>query len=173
MSNHWDAQAACKGRDIELWFSDSEEEIEAAKWACHDCPVKQFCFDEAMAHNLTGIWGGTTDRERNRIRRARRVRDDSLRKQFCKNKHEFTPENTYVRPNGDRQCRTCTRLRKRAKAAAKPPKPLATHCKRGHEWLPATTYMDPRGVRICRLCRQLTNRARKERRRGMDRSAVA
>lgn len=25
----------------------------------------------------------------------------------CKHGHEFKPENTYVRPNGQRTCRTC------------------------------------------------------------------
>jgi hypothetical protein len=29
-------------------------------------------------------------------------------KTHCKNGHEFTPENTYIRPdNGGRQCRAC------------------------------------------------------------------
>lgn len=27
----------------------------------------------------------------------------------CQNGHEFTPENTYVKPNGTRNCRTCKR----------------------------------------------------------------
>lgn len=31
----------------------------------------------------------------------------------CKHGHEFTPENTYIRPNGRRQCRTCTNDRTR------------------------------------------------------------
>lgn len=31
----------------------------------------------------------------------------NARKTHCKNGHEFTPENTYVRPGGDRLCRTC------------------------------------------------------------------
>ena len=28
----------------------------------------------------------------------------------CRNGHEFTPENTYMAPNGHRQCRTCRKL---------------------------------------------------------------
>jgi hypothetical protein len=31
----------------------------------------------------------------------------------CKNGHEFTPENTYIRPSGHRACRACHRVRKK------------------------------------------------------------
>jgi len=34
-------------------------------------------------------------------------------KTHCKNGHAFSPENTYVYPNGERECRTCQRARKR------------------------------------------------------------
>lgn len=33
----------------------------------------------------------------------------NARKTICANGHEFTPENTYLRPNGGRKCRTCVR----------------------------------------------------------------
>lgn len=32
----------------------------------------------------------------------------------CGQRHELTPENTYVRPGGQRQCRECRRMRKRS-----------------------------------------------------------
>lgn len=32
---------------------------------------------------------------------------------YCKRGHEFTPENTYVTPTGNRQCRECVRARRR------------------------------------------------------------
>jgi len=38
----------------------------------------------------------------------------NARKTHCKNGHEFTPENTYVRPSGGRTCWTCWRSLKRA-----------------------------------------------------------
>jgi hypothetical protein len=38
----------------------------------------------------------------------------------CKRGHEFTPENTYVQPNGRRVCRTCKRLREAEWRAAHP-----------------------------------------------------
>jgi len=34
-------------------------------------------------------------------------------KTHCVNGHEYTPENTYVRPNGCRDCRKCRLIRKR------------------------------------------------------------
>ena len=36
----------------------------------------------------------------------------------CRNGHEYTPENTYVNPKGSRECRTCIRERRQAKAQA-------------------------------------------------------
>ena len=47
----------------------------------------------------------------------------NARKTHCPASHEYTPENTYIAPNGQRECRQCSRLRKRrayrARAAAK------------------------------------------------------
>lgn len=34
-------------------------------------------------------------------------------KLFCVNNHQFSSENTYIRPNGDRDCRACNKLRVR------------------------------------------------------------
>lgn len=36
----------------------------------------------------------------------------------CKHGHEFTPENTYVKADGNRDCRACHRARTRARKAA-------------------------------------------------------
>ena len=36
----------------------------------------------------------------------------------CKHGHPFTPENTYVKPNGCRLCRACLNARKRATRTA-------------------------------------------------------
>lgn len=34
-------------------------------------------------------------------------------KTVCVNGHEYTPENTYLKPNGNRNCRECARIRNR------------------------------------------------------------
>lgn len=43
----------------------------------------------------------------------------NLAKQFCKRGHPLDEENTYTRPNGNRQCRACNNARMRASNAQK------------------------------------------------------
>lgn len=75
----WHAAAACLGwPDPDLWHpvgsddtatKDRLAQVAAAKEFCAGCPVKDACLSEALADpKLTGIWGGTTDRERTRMR---------------------------------------------------------------------------------------------------------
>lgn len=56
----------------------------------------------------------TPDENRWRGRWASTV---NAQRTHCQRGHEFTPENTYVTPNGRRQCRTCQRARDRRRAA--------------------------------------------------------
>jgi hypothetical protein len=42
--------------------------VKVAKEVCNDCPIKELCFDYAMAAHMQGIWGGTTAEERQAIR---------------------------------------------------------------------------------------------------------
>ena len=47
------------------------EQIEAAKAVCDQCPVKAPCLQFALETNQdSGIWGGTSEEERRRLRRA-------------------------------------------------------------------------------------------------------
>jgi WhiB family redox-sensing transcriptional regulator len=42
-----------------------------ARAICNACPYKQRCLDYALTHRgISGIWGGTTDIERGRLRRS-------------------------------------------------------------------------------------------------------
>jgi hypothetical protein len=43
----------------------------------------------------------------------RGVGNQNLNKTHCKHGHEFTEVNTYIRPEGKRNCRTCQRIRQR------------------------------------------------------------
>ncbi len=72
----WRKRAACRGIDVEIFFPESDDDVEAeaaAKAVCESCPVRQACLEHALAHReREGIWGGATERERRRILRQRR-----------------------------------------------------------------------------------------------------
>ena len=73
-SVRWDKKAACSGLSPSLFFPPSEEakpDTAVAKSICRTCPVKDECLEEAIVNREHGIWGGTTLKEREKIRRAR------------------------------------------------------------------------------------------------------
>ncbi len=45
------------------------------------------------------------------VTRAENIRRRALALVTCINGHDYTPENTYTRPDGTRDCRTCIRAR--------------------------------------------------------------
>jgi hypothetical protein len=49
------------------------------------------------------------------------------RKTHCPQGHEYTPENTYIKPNGGQRCRTCHRQKEAARWAANPEQGRARH----------------------------------------------
>lgn len=72
----WRDRAACRDTDPDLFFpvgttGVAVEEIEAAKALCQSCPVCAQCLDFALeANQEAGIWGGTSEDERRRMRSA-------------------------------------------------------------------------------------------------------
>ncbi|GGK01664.1 hypothetical protein GCM10011583_36580 [Streptomyces camponoticapitis] len=76
----WLRDAACVGADPELFFpvGDSDpaaEQTERAKAVCHSCPVESRCLEWALDTGRTsGVWGGTDEEERRRLRRNERRR---------------------------------------------------------------------------------------------------
>lgn len=53
-----------------LFFPSPGEPTRQAKAMCFDCPVRQDCLDFAQTNGIRyGIWGGTSERERRRMRR--------------------------------------------------------------------------------------------------------
>lgn len=66
----WQEQAACRGMDPELWFSERGESTSEAKEVCRCCPVRRECSEFALANGERfGVWGGLSERQRRRIRR--------------------------------------------------------------------------------------------------------
>lgn len=78
VTNHhpasWRDAAACLGADPEMFFpvgssGPAEAEVLDAKRVCGQCPVSVPCLRWALSHGVTaGVWGGTTEEERRRLR---------------------------------------------------------------------------------------------------------
>lgn len=72
----WRDQASCRFANLDLFFpADSTgisvEDIDAAKAICRACQVQDRCLRFALETNQeVGIWGGTTEAERRKLRRA-------------------------------------------------------------------------------------------------------
>lgn len=71
----WWSGGACVSVDPELFFPISDHgpsrgQVTQAKAICGTCPVQRSCLEYAMARgHLTGVWGGTTEEERQILRR--------------------------------------------------------------------------------------------------------
>ncbi len=72
----WRERSACRDTDPDLFFpvgttGPALEQIEAAKAVCRLCPVQTDCLDFALSTNQdSGIWGGTSEDERRKLRKA-------------------------------------------------------------------------------------------------------
>jgi WhiB family transcriptional regulator, redox-sensing transcriptional regulator len=72
----WRDHASCRLMDPELFFPPAIvgvtlTEVEDAKAVCHACPVQDSCLQFAFETKQEyGIWGGTTEDDRRRLRRV-------------------------------------------------------------------------------------------------------
>ena len=68
----WQARANCMGVDPDLFFPERGSSTREAKEVCRGCVVRTDCLEFAIANGEKfGIWGGMSERERRRVRRAR------------------------------------------------------------------------------------------------------
>jgi WhiB family redox-sensing transcriptional regulator len=76
VNDDWRAAAACQDTDPDLFFpvgttGPAIEQIQAAKTVCDACPSKDPCLQFALTTNQdSGVWGGTSEEERRKLRRA-------------------------------------------------------------------------------------------------------
>jgi len=72
----WRKDAACQDTSPDLFFpvgttGQALIQIAQAQAVCAKCPVQTECLQFALATNQdSGIWGGTTEEERRKLRRA-------------------------------------------------------------------------------------------------------
>jgi len=68
----WQTDALCAQTDPEAFFPEKGGSTRDAKRICTTCEVKAQCLDYALQNDERfGIWGGLSERERRRLRRAR------------------------------------------------------------------------------------------------------
>ena len=70
----WLASAACTTADPDVFHPRRGVPAHEAMRICAACPVAAACLAYAVEHNEQGIWGGTTETERRRLRRQLRRR---------------------------------------------------------------------------------------------------
>lgn len=67
----WRNAALCRAHDAEELFVTGARQREARLF-CRACPVRTECLSHALDHRVEfGVWGGTTERERRALLRAR------------------------------------------------------------------------------------------------------
>lgn len=75
LTDDWRRDAMCRDTDPDLFFpvgttGPAIEQIESAKAVCNTCDAQVACLEFALATNQdSGIWGGTSEEERRKIRR--------------------------------------------------------------------------------------------------------
>jgi WhiB family redox-sensing transcriptional regulator len=70
----WQSRANCMGVDPDLFFPERGASTREAKEVCRGCVVKDDCLEYALDNGEKfGIWGGMSERERRRLRRARAI----------------------------------------------------------------------------------------------------
>jgi WhiB family redox-sensing transcriptional regulator len=74
----WFRDANCRGEDPGIFFPSSGEPAQHAYRICAQCRHEERCLEYALEHHVEfgqyGIWGGTSENERRRIRRRRNRR---------------------------------------------------------------------------------------------------
>jgi WhiB family redox-sensing transcriptional regulator len=70
--NDWMATGNCRDEPPATFFPNDGVGVEIAKRICADCPVAERCLEYALENRIDhGVWGGTSERQRRRIIRAR------------------------------------------------------------------------------------------------------
>ena len=69
--NQWQDRALCAQTDPEAFFPEKGGSTREAKRICVGCEVKAECLTYALMHDERfGIWGGLSERERRRLKKA-------------------------------------------------------------------------------------------------------
>lgn len=73
--------ALCSDMDVNFFFPEQYDAkgVAAAKAVCALCPVRETCLDRALERGEEfGIWGGTSENQRRKLRRQRKIHKASV-----------------------------------------------------------------------------------------------
>ncbi len=74
MTEGWMTRGLCRDKAPSTFFPSDGVGVEIARRICAECPVKAQCLEYALRNGIDhGVWGGTSERERRRIARRRRL----------------------------------------------------------------------------------------------------
>jgi WhiB family redox-sensing transcriptional regulator len=74
METTWMARGLCADKPPSLFFPSDGVGVEVARKICAECSQKSVCLEYALENRIDhGVWGGTSERERRRILRSRRI----------------------------------------------------------------------------------------------------
>jgi len=65
----WMTGGLCAQTDPEAFFPEKGVSSAEAKSICTGCPVIAECLQYALEHGETGVWGGTSERQRRKMLR--------------------------------------------------------------------------------------------------------
>lgn len=69
----WMTRGNCLGVSADLFFPERGASTREARGVCAGCAVREECLAYALANEIRfGIWGGTSERERRKMRKQRR-----------------------------------------------------------------------------------------------------
>ena len=63
-----DPKRHCRTHDMDAFFDGTARAIAI----CQDCPQQSPCLQYALDNNERGVWGGTSERQRKKIRRMKK-----------------------------------------------------------------------------------------------------
>jgi hypothetical protein len=64
----WQEKAACAGMGVQHFF-----DVDGAPGVCQQCPVRIDCLEHGLNHERFGVWGGLTQEDLKRLRKARGI----------------------------------------------------------------------------------------------------
>ena len=67
---NWMKRGNCHNQRLELFFPSDGVGVLRAQRICADCKVRDICLEYALEAKIEhGVWGGTSERQRQRLRR--------------------------------------------------------------------------------------------------------